>query len=178
MTASTLLSFFFPVHKKIKSPRSKEVGKSSRRHNHHMRSSLETKRLKMDMANAEAALVQRGKCSSQSLWCRERQTPRSHSTLCHETRPGSHMLQGWLPNEQPLGLQKQRPRSPGAAAPATSGREERERLMLPPVPFSPEQEVGQAAASITGPTSPSGAGLLCLVLGCRCTPGIDALGPH
>lgn len=132
-----------------------------------MRSSLETKRLKMDMANAEAALVQRGKCSSQSLWCRERDRHQEAIPhFVHETRPGSHMLQGWLPNEQPLGLQKQRPRSHKRGCSCYKWQGRRERLMFPPVPFGPEQEVGQVAASMQGRLH-SGAGLLCLVLGCR-----------
>lgn len=101
-----------------------------------MRSSLGTKRLKIDMANAEAALVHRVNATVCPFGV-ERDRHREaipHFAFVHKTRPGSHMLRAWLPNAQPLGLQKRSPPElQGRDAPVTGGREGGEGLLLLPV---------------------------------------------
>ena len=81
-----------------------------------MRSSPGDQKVKNRYGKCRSGHRTRGERDSSSLWCRDTDTERSHSTLCfvHETRPGSRMLRGWLPNARPSGLQKRSPRPPRA----------------------------------------------------------------
>lgn len=77
-----------------------------------MRSSLGTKRLKVDLANAEAALVQRVNGTVCPFGVERYRHREAIPHFVHETRPGSHMQRAWLLNAQPLGLQKRSPPPP------------------------------------------------------------------
>lgn len=124
------------------------------------------------MANAEAALVQRVNGTVCPFGVERYRHQEAIPHFVHETRPGSHMLWGWLPNAQPLGLQKRsapahpRARSRAAPAPAAGGGEGWEGLLLLRVWVSAEQAAGQALAGMRGRLH-SGAGLLRPGPGCR-----------
>lgn len=81
-----------------------------------MRSSLGTKRLKVDLANAEAALVQRVNGTVCPFGVERYRHREAIPHFVHETRPGSHMQRAWLLNAQPLGLQKRSPPPPHPGA--------------------------------------------------------------
>lgn len=76
--------FFFPVHKKIKSPLSKITWQIIRRHSNRMRSSLETKRLKNGYGECRSGVSTKGECNRLSLYT-DTEKP-FHSLLCPQNQ--------------------------------------------------------------------------------------------